>query len=222
MFTFSRTGSFTPSLATPASESNVSRHGRLFHVVRALIPNCCRDHPATLGFLSFRSLLYCLDGWCRRHHTSHTLDSIKTCEHVHRAESINMAKKRWNPSAHRTVNLKQRRRDLPECPQPEVQKQSTDSSSTQAETLWKEDSPFVQSTSAERTQVQQTPSSAVFTSVNFAVAAVCTLRCTRRGYLSVVASFGVGALQVMDHWLLEPFGAWSHHAALCKCLQPRV
>ena len=26
----------------------------------------------------------------------------------------------------------------------------------------------------------------------------------------------------MDHWLLEPFGAWSNHAALCKCLQPRV
>ena len=73
-----------------------------------------------------------------------------------------------------------------------------------------------------RRQVQWTPSSAVFTSVNFAVVVVCTLRCTRRVYLNVVASFGVGALQVVDHWLLEPFGAWSHHDALCKCLQPRV
>ena len=62
----------------------------------------------------------------------------------------------------------------------------------------------------------------MFTSVNFAVAVVCTLRCTRRVYLKVVASFGVGALEVMDHWLLEPCGAGSHHAALCKCLQPRL
>ena len=80
------------------------------------------------------NLLCCLDGWSRRHHTSHTLDSIKTCEHVHRAESNrlrNMAEKRWNLSARRTVNLEQRRRDLPECPRQH----------SQTETMWKKDSP---------------------------------------------------------------------------------
>ena len=80
--------------------------------------------------------------------------------------------------------------------QPELQDQSTDSSRRQAGILWKEDSPFVHLDSTgedtsrsltqalPRRQVQQTPSSAVVTSVNFAVAVVCGGCCVYKAGLS--------------------------------------
>ena len=59
------------------------------------------------------SLLYCLYSWCWQGHN-------KTYEHMHRAESNGLrgvAEKPWNPSAHRTVSL----RDLPDCPRQHTQ-----------------------------------------------------------------------------------------------------
>ena len=127
----------------------------------------------------------------------------------------------------------QRSSRMSKATQPELQKRNTDLSGREAETLWKEDTPssnrpqrrgHLQKSlrALPRRRVQWTPSSAVFTSVNFAMVEVCKLRCTRLWYLNVVASFGVGALQVMGPPAARAF--WCMVPPLCTlqvCVKPQ-